>query len=110
MCLDLSGIMLRPTNGESGRIIRGINTNSHEDIIAAEGLKEGRTQNFIRYEYSPKDGDWQDCQLKIDETLIPSWLDDEQRARLLGDCREWVKSITIRKDVTSVLGGCWIVA
>ena len=111
MCLDLSGLLLRPTNGENGRIILCENTNSHEEQIAYEGLKEGATQNFIRWEYSPRvgSGDWADCVLKIDETLIPSWLDQEQRDRLEADAAAWVKSRTITQDQSAVLGGTWIV-
>ena len=114
MCIPLSGIICRPMNGDSPRIIYGEYTDSHETLIALHDLREGpNTENFARFEYSPKDpkvGDWGDCRLKIDEPMRPGWLDDEVLGNLQGACENWVKRITISENRKAIAGGTWIIA
>jgi len=95
MCQELSGIFTK-----RGELVTDDSTKHHEILIASANLREGcrgavGEPNFIRWEYAPVDGDWTDCILRIDETMIPDWLDDAKQDDLLAQCEAYKASLVV---------------
>ena len=95
MCQELSGIFTK-----RGELVTDDSTCHHEMLIASANLREGCRSavgepNFIRWEYVPVDGDWTDCILRIDETMIPGWLDAAKQDDLLAQCEAYKASLVV---------------
>jgi hypothetical protein len=107
MCQELSGLIIN-IPGEGLRHVPGENTRHHNIMIAAIGLREGygaNGQNFVRYEASPKNGDWMTLDIKIDETRIPSWCDASALAQITDMVNKWRDSMLLKPDTPACLGG-----
>jgi hypothetical protein len=110
MCNELSAIFAYIPGTEELRMIPGDVTRHHAAMIAAHGLREGIAgQNYCRTEYVPKDGDWLDCQFKIDETNIPSWVTPEIRDRMEQMSAQFRDRLVVKGDCPTMLGGKYIV-
>ena len=110
MCDELSGLLIRPIGDKPAQFIPGRDTRHHKMLIALHGLSEGVAgENFLRWEYTPKEGDWMNCTLRIDETRTPGWLDSELRDRLEDWCQKFRDSLLLREDKAAILGGKHIV-
>ena len=110
MCNELSSIFVYlPDTGEL-RMIPGDVTRHHAAMIARANLREGiARQNFVRTEYTPKDGDWLDCEFRIDESNVPSWVTDEIRDRMIQMSAEFRDRLIVKGDSPTMLGGKYIV-
>ena len=108
MCEEFSGIVAN-IPGEGLRHYPGTFTRYHKGLIALNGLKEGAAgSHFVRYEYKAKDGDYLDCELKIDETRIPSWYEDSAQ-KVLELIEAWHATMIVDKDTPALIGGRYII-
>jgi len=111
MCGYLSALVLR-----SGEVIQHEATDSHEDLVEWQNLKDESVvdKKFVRVEYTPKDfndlADIDKYELRLDENEAPGWWDEEMQS----NTERKLKAIAERRIVTEkrgvLLGGCWVIA
>ena len=72
MCQFKSAIVLK-----NGDVLHNEFIDSHEDIITINGLKDNKTESFVRVEYLPTGELWEigKYKLSVDEPQTPEWFD-----------------------------------
>jgi hypothetical protein len=90
-------------------------TDSHSDLIAHFGLKEGKTgQNFVRVEFTPEDEkivhDPATYSLRVDEKSTPAWFDAEMSEKVSSYLNHQIARMIVTDDREILLGGVWIVS
>ena len=110
MCQFFSGIAFR-----NGDIHYNPMTDSHEDLIFEKGLNDNAelnsvSRNWVRFEYtSEKLSDLSTYKLRIDESSVPSWCDDDFKNDLINKVIPIIKSMILCDVEKKILiGGCWI--
>ena len=108
MCKFLSAIVTR-----DGRVLSAPEyTDSHEDLIAAFGLRDNGLDHFCRVEYTPKGAEYDNLDsyvLRLDEDDEPSWW-AERKDDVEAELRHRIEAMIVREDHDILLGGCWIIA
>jgi hypothetical protein len=103
MCQFLSAVVTR-----QGKVLTEQTSDSHEDIIALHGIKDGTTQNIVRVEYSSVTlSDLDSYKLGVDENITPDWF-GEYREQVESELREMVRGRIIEGDVPILTAGKWI--
>lgn len=109
MCQFLSLVVGR--DGSIFGLSEAEHTDSHEDIIQSNGLRDNGL-TIARVEFTPPEDpslvtDLSKWNLRVDEQSVPSWFDeDEVRAKIEAAVTRHI--ITIDKAI--LIGGWWIVA
>jgi hypothetical protein len=108
MCCFKSAIVTR-----DGRIMHHDATDSHTDLISHFKLREGKAgENFVRVEFTPDGNAFADVDkytLRIDETRVPAWFDEETTEKTVKALKRVIRSMIICDERDMVLGGTWIV-
>ena len=62
---------------KNGDVLHNEFIDSHEDIITINGLKDNKTESFVRVEYLPTGELWEigKYKLSVDEPQTPEWFD-----------------------------------
>ena len=91
-------------------------TDHHSDLLAHYGIKDDRavgTQNFVRVEFTPKDGasyaDPDAYAIRLDETSRPDWYDKAREFDAAEDLRDIIRGMIVEDDRDILMGGCWII-
>ena len=108
MCQRLSAIVTRPLADSPARFVPCEFTRHHSAQLAAEGIEQTKAmEHFVRLEnVLQPDGWWA---MKLDETTVPTWYDDELKRFVADQYERWIDRVTIRKNRPALLGGTWIV-
>jgi hypothetical protein len=109
MCKALSCIAL-----ESGRVVWKLGTDSHEDLLAKERIKDNDARpNFARVEIAPESGDYRKpikWVLKIDENATPAWWSPAYEAACWDAHKGWCEQLYAILDTETVIANpFWIV-
>jgi len=109
MCDFLSAIVLR-----NGDILHNLRTDSHEDLIQENNLRDNKIGNFARVEFRPKEINDLDKPgkylLTIDEKITPDWFDDSMKEKIISKLSSIIKRIIITEDRNILLGGVYILS
>jgi hypothetical protein len=108
MCNHKSAIVMR-----NGDLLHSCWTDSHEDILEFNGIKDDGKQAFIRVEFSPKDIDgYKDISkylLQVDQPETPEWWTEDLRNRTFERLKDIVQRELVTEDRQCLIGGPWIV-
>ena len=114
MCQFKSAIVIREPRNKGGfALIHSYATDSHSELIAANGLRDDGKLRFARVEYAPADPTkahlLDTYKLRIDEERTPEWFDDDMKEAVSAKLAEIVKTMIVTKSGITLLGGAWIV-
>ena len=99
---------------KNGDIHYNLLTDSHEDLVAINNLRDDKEGNFARVEFYPDsrfDLDKPEKYiLHIDEEITPYWLDDEAKTKAADKLRLTISGIIISGTTAMLCGGVHILA
>jgi len=107
MCQFLSAIVLKNSD-----VLWNPYTDSHEDLIAINNLRDNNTDNFVRVEFLPEShsdyGNPNAYNLKVDQSVTPDWFDSAMQERTVEYLRGIIERMIIKTPVTMLCGGSYI--
>ena len=107
MCNFLSGIVLK-----NGDLLWNPYTDSHEDLVVINNLRDKRGDEFARVEFSPPDLSQMDkpdtYKLKLDQERTPDWWTAKLAEKISDNMRGIVRRMIISGDATMLCGGAYI--
>ena len=108
MCNFLSAIVKR--NGDV--VCDPEHTDSHEDLVANEGLPDKGKGEFVRVEFTPGGviDDPKTWNLQLDEAMTPIWWTDEMVEKVREYLERLVSNHIVRENRKVLIGGWWIIA
>jgi hypothetical protein len=115
MCKFKSGIVVCDEREKGGyRLVMSPWTESHSELETIFNLREGKSLNFAKVEFSPDDMAEaylvEKYKLNIDEHRTPEWFDDEMKERVTEEMTDYIKTIIVHGDVELLIGGQFIIA
>ena len=109
MCNFLSGIVMR-----NGDLLWNPYTDSHEDLIALNNLRDTREGAFVRVEFSPPSTEDlakpATYKLKVDQDTRPAWFTPARLDKAADKMRSIVKRMIVDRPVVGLCGGSYILA
>ncbi len=99
---------------KTGDVLHNFWTDSHEDLIAIFGMKDDGKARFCRIEFSPADPSkahlLETYALKIDETDIPIWFDDDMRTSVIEKMTALIKRCIRGGAIKMLCGDVYILS
>ena len=87
-------------------------TDSHEDLVAINNLRDNRDGNFARVEFSPKDKADLDkpekYKLVVDEARKPDWFDEAMEVKTVDRLKSIIARMVVNDERKMLCGGAYI--